>query len=346
MSMKYKYASCALLVLLLLIDLQTFPCEATENNEATLVFGGDICLGDVVGYFADKTCDYKRPFQRIKPYLEDADLTIVNLETVLWTGRTPPPNKYLPEKSVKHWSKAKSVEGLKYAGIDIVSLANNHALDYGEKGINSTLKMLNKSGIKYIGLVEAGKQKQSPVIKTINGVKAGFLAYCYYSEGCLYGRDFVHTKQAWYNKEIVSNEVQQLRRKVDYLVVMMHWGFEYISVPPSRVKTVAMELKKLGVNLTELIESAFDVSKYTKQMRETSNPTQFSFLLKFKISRTKILEASYLQYGIRDEPETHCLQPTPLTGKWEEVCGKFDLNCFDLTETSIASKHSLHECLP
>eukprot|EP00794_Sanderia_malayensis_P008769 gene8769-9706_t len=391
MKMPVNYERCVVAVVLLLTFLKTLPCEATENSEATLVFGGDVCLGDVVGYFADKTCDHKRPFQRIKPYLEDADLTIVNLETVLWTDRTPPPNEYLPEKIITHWSKAKSVEGLKYAGIDIVSLANNHVLDYGEKGINSTIKLLKKSGIEHIGLTEAGQKTQNPIIKTIKGIKIGFLAYCYIADGCLYGHDFVPIKQAWYNKKVISSEIQQLRKKVDYLVVIMHWGYEYIPVPPSRVRIVAMELKILGVNLTigshphvpqnykcvgenyfvayslgnllflrhgvdnpEGSESKFNVSKYAKQMREISNPTQFSFLLKFKINRKEILEASYLQYEIKDEPKTHCLQPTPLTGKWEKVCGKSDLKCYDLAAMSIASDDALREhsvrktyqCLP
>ncbi|XP_057310988.1 capsule biosynthesis protein CapA-like [Hydractinia symbiolongicarpus] len=125
---------------------------------------------------------------------------------------------------------------LNYAGIDIVTLANNHFIDFGEGPANLTIEYLKKFDVQYVG-VTYGKSMfvdQEPLIITEKGIKIGFLAYCSSDEGCLQEnyRDRVSTGPAIYDKTLAIREAKRLRKVVDIIVVLMHWGVEYAKFLP------------------------------------------------------------------------------------------------------------------
>ena len=70
-----------------------------------------------------------------------------------------------------------AVEGLAFAGFDVVSLANNHALDYHIDGMLETMRLLREYGIAYIGAGRDIQEARSPLIMEVKGVKVGFLSY-------------------------------------------------------------------------------------------------------------------------------------------------------------------------
>ena len=255
------------IVTLLICSYQCHPGKrkkVDKNAEATIIFAGDISFDGPVKYFADvaKTCDYMRPFDEIRSKLMDADLRVANLESPLMDVSSRKV-KLSPSKAIHHRGKDKAAIGLKYVGLDVIQLANNHMADFGSDGIKSTMKLLKKHGISYIGVSDNSKRRgeQRPLIKYINGVKIGMLAYCWNYEGCgapkcddadpLCGSndDLVKVGPASFSKRVALKEVANLKRKVDIVIVLLHWGKELTPLPALSTRVAARDLKLAGANV-------------------------------------------------------------------------------------------------
>ena len=193
-----------------------------QNGSATLIFVGDISFDGPVKYFAEieKSCSYKKVFKKVKGFLADADLRIANLESSLLENaynETP----YFHGKTFYHYGSTKAADGLKYAGFNIVQLANNHINDFGTRGVKSTIKALTSAGIEYVGIQSNKEIAQKPLIKDVNGVRIGFLSYCLNGEGCKsYGlenednmgrNNIFGMHAALYSKKMVSKDISHLK---------------------------------------------------------------------------------------------------------------------------------------
>ena len=239
---------------------------AVRNNDhattVSMIFTGDISFDGPVKHFAElqRTCNYRKPFEKVKPYLDEADLRIGNLESPLLHkpyGLKPA----MGDKLVIRYGSVKAVDGLKYAGFNVLQLANNHITDFDSKGVESTTKALKNAGIDYVGLRSDHDRKQSqiPLIKVVNGIKIGFLAYCQNKEGCdLYqcnenecGNSSSVFKRgpAILDKEKARYDITALRKKVDRIVVLLHWSRELSLMPPMGIRDIAKLLKIFGANL-------------------------------------------------------------------------------------------------
>ncbi|WP_281557325.1 CapA family protein [Thalassomonas sp. RHCl1] len=134
------------------------------KNRVMLAFGGDVMMGRryYKPYFGDevlirpghKLADSRAIVEFIKPYMSLADYAAVNLETQV-ADKTP--GERAP-KSVTFYSRPEVLDALSWAGIDYVSLGNNHTYDYKESGLHSTLTFLDKSALAYSG---AGVNEQA-----------------------------------------------------------------------------------------------------------------------------------------------------------------------------------------
>ena len=261
------------MVLLLILVLLMGSChhhlcsqrrKGQGNGEATIIFAGDITFDGPVKYFAEVagTCDYMRPFDKIKNELLEADLRVANLESPLMNSSSHMV-KLLPSKNIHHLGNAKAAVGLKYAGIDVIQLANNHMADYGTKGIKSTMETLDKLGISYIGVSDdsMGRGEQRPLVRIINGVKVGMLAYCWNYEGCgalkcdksdplcNQKKDIIKTGPASFLKSVALKEIAKLKKKVDIVIVLMHWGREKTVIPALKTRLTAHDMKLAGANV-------------------------------------------------------------------------------------------------
>ena len=233
-----------------------------QDKTVSMIFTGDISFDGPVKYFAEvkQTCNYKSLFDKVKQYLGEADLRICNLESPLLEkpyGLKPA----VAGKIIFHYGSVKAVEGLKHAGFDVVQLANNHINDFDSKGVESTTKVLENAGIDYVGVRSDVDRKlsQVPVIKVVNGVKIGFLAYCQNKEGCdLYqcSEDECGNSSSVYkhgpavlDKRKARNDITALKKRVDCVVVLLHWSRELSLMPPFGVRDTAQLLKIFGAHL-------------------------------------------------------------------------------------------------
>ncbi|MDO8424602.1 MAG: CapA family protein [bacterium] len=199
---------------------------ATENKSATLVFTGDIMLNRRVEMMMRSNGNYKFPFLKIADDLKKADVLFGNLEG-------PISDKGQKVGSIYSFrAEPEAIEGLTYAGFDVLSLANNHAFDYGKEALEDTFLRLKKAEIDYVGAGLNGTEAFSPLIKEVNGLKIGFLAYT--NLGPKTWRAGSGTGIAWVNEksfEDLKNNISLARTKVDILIVSLHAGEEYIADP-------------------------------------------------------------------------------------------------------------------
>jgi poly-gamma-glutamate capsule biosynthesis protein CapA/YwtB (metallophosphatase superfamily)/uncharacterized membrane protein (UPF0127 family) len=206
-----------------------------EKKTITLNFVGDILAARAVELTMRKK-GYDYPFAHVTDMLSDADITFANLETPL-IGTATSGKTTIGGTTVFRGDVA-FADAIQRAGIDIVSLANNHMKDQGEKGIISTLETLHKAGIQHVG---AGKHldeaRQLQIIEK-QGVRVGYLAYndadvvpdTYHATDIQSGTNIMNTSQ-------LREDVTIARTQVDVLVVSMHSGTEYITDHPNVKQT-------------------------------------------------------------------------------------------------------------
>jgi len=198
-----------------------------ESKEISLILVGDIMLNRRIKMMMIENGDWKFPFLKIAEELKDADILLGNLEG-------PISDKGKKVGSIYSFrNDPKTIEGLNFAGFDILVLANNHALDYGQEAFEDCLTRLSGAGISYLGAGFNKNEAYSPIIKEINGAKIGFLAYTNLGpEG--WKATEKNSGIAWIsenNFEKIKKDIENARAQVDILIVSLHSGEEYISEP-------------------------------------------------------------------------------------------------------------------
>jgi poly-gamma-glutamate capsule biosynthesis protein CapA/YwtB (metallophosphatase superfamily) len=205
-----------------------FAESPLADSTARIVFFGDVNLGRAVGQEILKgNRDY--PFQFVKDSLVTADAVFVNLESQLseQSGETQHPKNNLIFTGPPDGGRA-----LRSSHIAVVSTANNHAFDYGERGLRETILNLDTAGIRHVGTSADSVGSTKPVVLEVAGIRIGFLAYT----------QFMNFKGAWvghvalFERRRVAEEIALLRPNVDVVVVSYHGGEEYVDRPPGKVR--------------------------------------------------------------------------------------------------------------
>lgn len=193
----------------------TNPQDSTVN----LMFAGDVTLAenfkDVMG------SKYAQTFANLPEY-KQADLAMVNLENPLTRATIQMPGKQFNFKA-----DPESVEVLKSGGIDIVTLANNHTMDYDAAGLKETISTLDAAGIEHVGAGNDMTQARRPQIVDVKGLRIAYLAYW----GDEYGADVNQPGVNNIREEHIAEDIRAIRDQVDWVVVNYHWGQELADFP-------------------------------------------------------------------------------------------------------------------
>jgi poly-gamma-glutamate synthesis protein (capsule biosynthesis protein) len=209
------------------------PSPAGEGGSGrglgTIGFVGDVALTMQIGDTLAKPNsgapvppDY--PFSHVSERLRSYSLLVGNLECVLSKqGRVA--TDHNPFRCPRQATGA-----LKSAGFDLLSVANNHAQDFGGRGFTDMLANLDADGVPYFGEEVFGTERQAPVIVSVAGRRVGLLAY-------------------YWPPALPLVDVTAARREVDTLMVFNHWGMEDQVEPMPIQQTVARQLIDAGVDL-------------------------------------------------------------------------------------------------
>ena len=195
-------------------------------EEVTLAAVGDISFSRGVEWVVKNQKDINYPFLKIKEYLSGNDIVFGNLETTITEGRE------IGYGEMIFRSNPGTEQALKDAGFTILSLANNHTPDFGEKGLNDTLSYLKQAGIKYLGAGENINQAYKPEFLEVKGIKLAFLAY---TDPALVPKNYEagenRSGTAFMRKEKLQEAVANAQKEADLVIVSMHSGTEYINMP-------------------------------------------------------------------------------------------------------------------
>jgi poly-gamma-glutamate capsule biosynthesis protein CapA/YwtB (metallophosphatase superfamily) len=199
-----------------------------SDRKRVLIATGDIIPARSVNFQATQRKDFKWPYLKVYDVLKNADVTFANLETPLTDNCEP------TQEGMIFCGNAKNVEGLILSGIDIVSLANNHAGNYGQSGVDGTKKLLNDNGILVTGI--GGTE-----IINIRGIKFAFLGY----------NDISSPQPGTSNadEEEIKSDILEARKQADIIVVTCHWGTEYKNQPDERQKYLGHLIIDAGADL-------------------------------------------------------------------------------------------------
>ena len=190
-----------------------------------------------------KDYDFSNVFKNIEEYTKNADITVGNLETTFAgasRGYTGYPTFNTPEVLGKN---------LKDIGFDVICTANNHSMDKGYSGIESTLNFLDEYGLGHYGTARSEKEQDTILVKDVNGIKIAFLAYTYGTNGITIpsGKEY---SVNLIDKDLIKEHISLAKEQnVDVICVNMHWGAEYRLTPHSSQEDLADFLFKNGVDI-------------------------------------------------------------------------------------------------
>ena len=212
-----------------------------DEGTAILSFLGDLSPGrSMEAQLARYGAGY--PWSEIGSLLADSDLAVANLEGLLTRQGKPLDKSYLI-RAHPRWGQT-----LAEAGLDLVHLANNHALDFGEQGLDETLATLRTLGIDAVGVGGSEDEARQPALYDLNGVRVAVLGYA--AARWNGSTDVPRTDRvAWAKVEAVEADVRAVRDRVDLLVVMLHAGTEYASEPSPDQVAVAHAALDAGADL-------------------------------------------------------------------------------------------------
>ena len=202
------------------------PHFRRELKSTTLIFSGDIVLDRGVEVAVEKYGhgDYRFPFFEIGSQLNEADILFGNLEGPISSRGRKVGSIY------SFRIDPKAIDGLLFAGFDVLSVANNHIFDYGKDAMEDTFQYLKLAGIDYVGGGFSEQEAYEPRIKEIEGTKIAFLAYT--NLGSLYwAAQGNGSGIAWLEKEKMVEGIRLAKDKADVVIVSFHYGNEYQTQP-------------------------------------------------------------------------------------------------------------------
>lgn len=217
-----------------------------QEGDITLTAVGDILLARFIEQKMRKTGDYTYPFANVKDFLGMTDLTFGNLETPFFPGKTT------PNESTTFRADPESIAGLTTSGFDLVSIANNHTMNYRVPGLTKTLEVLRAANIKAVGGAENKAAAHTPVIVEVKNKKIAFLAYNDPNIAPRY-----HGEATDVQPGIAKMEIDQVQKDItaaksldaDIIIVSMHAGIEYRKEPTQFQKDFAHAAVDAGASV-------------------------------------------------------------------------------------------------
>lgn len=252
--------SCLMIISVLVFQVVSFkPAEKQPKKEekleekeepkeykASLVMIGDALIHNTIYQDAlqpDGGYDFRPMLEKIKPITSQYDLAYYNQETIL--GGTS-----LGLSNYPRFNSPQEVgDAFIDAGFNLVSLATNHTMDIGEEGVLSSLNYWKtKTDVTTAGSYSSFAERDTPVIKEINGIKYAFFAYTMWNNGLSTpsGKEYYNNE---YSDELVAADIARVKDKVDVILVAMHWGIEYSNGVSADQERIANYLASLGVNI-------------------------------------------------------------------------------------------------
>ena len=218
------------------------PSPGPASRDITLAFAGDV-------NFAKRTAKLLRhpaaAFGPVSAVLGSADLTAVNLETAVTSRGTPQPKQF-------HFRTTQTAfTAIRAAGIDVVTLANNHVLDYGLAGLKDTLAAARTARFPYVGIGVNARAAWAPYMTTIKGHRIAIIGVSQVAE---LASSWVATSGRPGEANAINTRrtlaaVRAAKKRAGVVIVFMHWGTEGQACPDANQLALAPRLARAGADI-------------------------------------------------------------------------------------------------
>ncbi|WP_040951660.1 CapA family protein [Gorillibacterium massiliense] len=219
------------------------PGAFTDKDRIHLSFMGDVLLAGSVQKLLDQK-GYDYPYQDVKSYIQQADFAIADLESPVTLRGDAQTKEYV------YRANPAALPSFKKAGFDLVTLANNHTIDYGEQGLLDTFDHLKANGIPYVGAGQDADEAYKPVILKAKGISIAFLGFSRIVPNGSWKAGPNHPGVAEtydYNKPVEA--IKKAKAQADLVVVLPHWGIERQDTPEPYQKELARRYIDAGADL-------------------------------------------------------------------------------------------------
>ena len=201
--------------------------EPETQQDVTVVFSGDILLSSYVLNNYEKSGINGILSEELQSEMQNADITMVNEEFPFSNRGTQAQDKQFTFRVDPGYVKI-----LQKMGIDVVTVANNHALDYGTDALSDTFQTLDNAGIAYVGAGDNLERASQPYVIKAGGKTFGFLAASRVIPEVSWNIDNRQPGMlCTYDSAELCNAIQKAKETCDYVVVYVHWGIERENTP-------------------------------------------------------------------------------------------------------------------
>jgi hypothetical protein len=210
------------------------------GTRLTIAASGDFLIHQPVwqrarAYGHGRRYEFRPMFRRIRPLIARADLALCHVETPFWRGA--------PQGYPSFRTPPRLAAAIRATGWDVCSTASNHTLDAGQRGVNTTLDVLDHFGLRHAGSHRTRSGARRPtILNAKGGVKVAFLAYTALTNGQRVPHSW--TLDMARARRIVRDARQARRAGADAVIVNLHWGAEFRSAPTPEQRSLARALTR------------------------------------------------------------------------------------------------------
>lgn len=209
------------------------------KNNVSILIAGDFCPHKrIEQIFLRK--EYKNIYNEFENMSQNGDLSITNLECPITLSNNP---KIKTGPNLK--AHPDCIQGIKYGGFNVVTLANNHIMDYGEQGLNDTINVCEKNDINYVGVGKNVDEASKPLYITIKETKIAIVNFCE-NEWSIASKNSPGANSL----NLVKNyyQIKEAKNKSDFVLVIIHGEHEQYEYPSSIMVETYRFLADCGAN--------------------------------------------------------------------------------------------------
>jgi len=211
-------------------------------EKVSMIMVGDVLIHSRVyrDAYKNEKYDFNYIFDEARDFFKNYDLFFYNQESIIG-------GKKLGVSTYPRFNSPEEIgNAMVKLGANLVSLANNHSFDKGEKGIENSLKYWSGKNVIFSGTFK--NQEDFEKVKTFkkNGIRFAFLSYTTLTNGLKSKKKYLINT---FSKEKFLKDIEKVRDKVDVVLVSIHWGVEYRKEPTEKQKEIAKFLAKNGADV-------------------------------------------------------------------------------------------------
>ena len=237
-------------------EMETEQIESTENiieteveqesgEITTIVFAGDVLIAAAMEQYYDAEGVGRIVSEELLTEMQNADICMVNNEFQFSNRGIP-----MEDKQFTFQTDPKYVQILLDMGVDIVSLANNHSLDFGTEALEDTFVTLDEAGILYAGAGDTKERAEQLQVIEANGQKIGFLAATRVIPVSEWNVEYRQPGLfATYDDTRLLECIREAKEECDFLAVYVHWGIEREAYPQEYQTDIAKNCLAAGADL-------------------------------------------------------------------------------------------------